>query len=235
MLKSKIAGLSILCSALFSLPASAAYTQVIDDFESGTLGSRWSVVAGVYPADVDVYNAISSYHDNGEGPELYYSPQGSWMAVLRAGEPFTAISTYFTTFAEGVLEMQVFFSANEALPSDDVGMVLISSSDGPLYDDVYDDVLFWGQTDTTGIGYGRDNTGWLNISAPLPAGNHSLLFAVANGEDDDFTIDAQLAVDNIRVTYAVPEPSIYAMVLSALGLVGFAAYRRRAGLSRIEG
>jgi hypothetical protein len=233
MLKSKIAGLSILCSALFSLPASAAYTQVIDDFESGTLGSRWSVLDGVYPADIDVYNAISSYYDFGEGPKLYYPPQGSWMAVLRAGEPLARIATGFTSLAGGVLDMQVFFSANEAyipewgIPGvsyNDFAQVKVDGSE-----------IFFADVVSTGIhGYGLDNTGWLDVSVPLAAGHHTLEILVQN-DGGEFTIDSQIAVDNIRMTYAVPEPSTYTMMLSALGLVGFAAYRRRDALSRIEG
>lgn len=67
MLKRIITGSSILCCALFSLPAFAA-TQLIDDFEGGTLGSRWTVRNGVVPDDVDVYNAISaSYGGGGRG------------------------------------------------------------------------------------------------------------------------------------------------------------------------
>lgn len=232
MLKSKIAGLSILCSALFSVPASAADTQVIDNFESGTLGSQWSVLSGTYPEDVDVYNAISTFYDGGLGPILYYAPEGNWVAALRAGSgELTVISTHFTTFAEGVFEMQVFFSATEASPANDVAIVNLQSLDNDN-----DLGLFWQkQTDTTGLGYGMDNTGWVNLSAPLVAGNYTLQLIVYNDIDNNVSSDPLLAIDNIRVTYAVPEPSTYAMMLSALGLVGFVAYRRRTGLSRIGG
>lgn len=232
MLNRFIVGLSVLGISLFSLSVSAASVQVIDDFESGALGSRWSVLDGVYPADVDVFTAISSYYDNGEGPKYYYPPQGSWMAVLRAAEPLARISTGFTSLAGGVLDMQVFFSANEAyLPSwgvpnfsyNDFAQVKVDGSE-----------IFFADVASTGIhGEGMDNTGWLDVSVPLEAGHHVLEILVQN-DGGEFTIDSQIAVDNIRMTYAVPEPSTYAMMLSALGLVGFAAYRRRAALSRIE-
>lgn len=220
---------ALLVVSLFSVPVSAASVQVIDDFESGTLGSQWSVLDGIYPADVDVFTAISSYYDSGEGPKLYYPPQGSWMAVLRAGEPLARISTGFTSFAGGVLDMQVFFSANEGyLPAygldyNDFAQVKVDGSE-----------IFFADVASTGIyGNGMDNTGWLDVSVPLAAGNHVLEILVQN-DGGEFTIDSQIAVDNIRMTYAVPEPSTYAMMLSALGLVGFAAYRRRARLSHIE-
>lgn len=223
--------LAVLVVSLFSVPVFAASVHVIDDFESETLGSRWSVLDGVYPADVDVFTAISSYYDNGEGPKYYYPPQGSWMAVLRAAEPLTRISTGFTSLAGGVLDMQVFFSANEGyLPAlgpdwsyNDFAQVKVDGSE-----------IFFADVASTGIyGNGMDNTGWLDVSVPLAAGHHVLEILVQN-DGGEFTIDSQIAVDNIRVTYAVPEPSTYAMMLSALGLVGFAAYRRRAVLSRIE-
>ena len=223
---------AVLLVSLFSLPVSAASVQIIDDFESGTFGSRWSVLEETYPDDVDVYNAISAFYDSGEGPKFYYPPQGSWMMGMRAGEPTTRVSTDFSSAAGGILEMNVFFSATEGyMPSfgpnfsyNDFARVKLDGSE-----------IFFVDVASTGIyGNGMDNTGWLGISVPLAAGSHTLELLVQN-DGGEFTIDSALAVDNIRVTYAVPEPSTYAMMLSALGLIAFVAARRKAALTRIDG
>lgn len=56
----------------FSLSSSAAYTQSIDNFESGILNSsKWDIDQGD-ATHADVFNAISAFYDAGEGPKLYY-------------------------------------------------------------------------------------------------------------------------------------------------------------------
>ena len=224
---------AVLFVSLFSLPVSAASVQIIDDFESGTFGSRWSVLDGTYPDHVDVYNAISAFYDSGEGPKLYYPPQGSWMMGMRAGEPTTRVSTDFSSAAGGVLDMQVFFSAAEAyIPA--WGIPDLSYNDFARVKLDGSEIFFMDTASADPFGEGMGNTGWLGISVPLAAGNHTLELLVQN-DGGEFTIDAALAVDNIRVTYAVPEPSTYAMMLSALGLIAFVAARRKAALTRIDG
>lgn len=47
---------------------------------------------------------------------------------------------------------------------------------------------------------------------------------IATGRDDSFGT----SLDNVSLTTAVPEPETYAMLLAGLGLVGFAARRRKA-------
>lgn len=212
-----------LSMSFVSLPASAADTQVIDDFESGILGSRWSVSGGVVPDDVAVYNAISAYYDGGEGPILYYPPEGSWMLVIESGDPTTTVGTGFTAYDGAVLRFSWFFHTLES-PNDgwdDSAGVTINGDTTTLI-----------TSGTTGGGVGGENTGWREFFLPLPAGPVELDFWATN-DAKTFAFDSQFAIDNVRVTYAVPEPSTSAMMLSALGLVGFVAYRRRTGLSRI--
>lgn len=230
--------LVVLAVSLFALPVSATpYVQVIDTFESGVLGSQWSVMDGTYPADIDVYNAISAYYDGGEGPMLYYPPEGSWMMVIESGDPTTTVGTDFTAYSGATLQFSWFFHTLDSphYTYDDVAGVTING-----------DEIILITSGTTGGGVGYENTGWQEISIPLFSGLTGMNFWVENG-GGEFTHNSQIAIDNIRVTYAdgmppelggggdtgggtipsVPEPST--SVLMGVGLLSVAtmAYRRR--------
>ncbi|TXT25307.1 MAG: hypothetical protein FD134_1118 [Gallionellaceae bacterium] len=81
----------------------------------------------------------------------------------------------------------------------------------------------WG----AGCGY----TGWVQASYTIAAtGAYQLEFGVTNWIDGAW--NSGLAIDGItispgNVTSAVPEPETYAMLLAGLGLLGFAARRRK--------
>ncbi|HNC94327.1 MAG TPA: hypothetical protein PLJ64_12390, partial [Solirubrobacterales bacterium] len=93
--------LATLFAAIFALPAQADTVQMIDNFESGILDlSKWDIDLGD-TAHADVFNAISAFYENGEGPKLYYPSEGNWMLVASAGDPVTKLSTHFTTFPGG--------------------------------------------------------------------------------------------------------------------------------------
>lgn len=222
--------LATLVAILFSLSAQAAYVQTIDTFESGHLDlSKWDIDLGD-AMHADVYNAISAFYDNGEGPKLYYPPEGSWMMVVSAGDPVTKLSTSFTAFSGGTLDMQVFFSAIEGylpwIPGynfNDFTKVRVDGSE----------IFFMDTASADPFGEGMGNTGWVSLSKPLAAGNHMLEILVENG-GGDYYLDSQLAVDNIRVLYdfdtsPIPEASTWAMMVAGLGLVSLVVRRRRQG------
>ena len=224
MLKSFLAVVSTLLICVSAVRAESV--RMIDDFESGTLDlSAWSIDSGD-AAHADTYNAISARYDNGEGPKLYYPPEGSWMLVISAGDPVTKLSTAFTSFSGGKLDMQVFFSAIETYvpvrgpdwSHNDLSRIEIDGVE-----------IFYADVATTGtLHQGMDNTGWVNLSVPLSAGSHLLELSVVN-DGGDYFLDSQLAVDNIRVTYAtapVPEPSAWAMMAVGLGLISLTIRRR---------
>ena len=83
---------------------------------------------------------------------------------------------------------------------------------------------------SAGCGY----TGWIAASYLIPtAGSYILEFGVVNWADTAF--DSGLAFDGITVAGTpvgvVPEPETYAMLLAGLGLLGFAARRRKQKLA----
>ncbi len=203
--------------AFLAFPAAAVTTQLIDGFEGGMLGSWWTVRNGVVPDDVDVYNAISARYNGGAGPQLYYPPEGSWMVVVESGDPATTIETSFNAANGATLQFSWFFhtivDSHEGY-NDSAGIVLNGTS------------MVLITSATTGQGVGGENTGWQEFSLPLSPGQVSLGLWVKN--DAAFpTYDSQFAIDNIRVTYAVPEASTWAMMLSGLGLIGYAVGRQR--------
>lgn len=214
--------------SLFSLQASAVSIQTIDDFESGALESHWSILEGASPDNAGVYGSLWAFFDNGEGPALYYPSQGDWMMVVRAGEPTTRVSMNFTSDTEGTLEMSVFFSAigfsASGTQSDfnDFSSIKLDGSE-----------IFFIDVVSTGMNGAMDNTGWLDLSLPLAAGNHTLELLVQN-VGREFFEDSMLAVDDLRVTSSVPEPPTSSMMLSALGLMALVAIRRKAALARID-
>lgn len=206
---------------VLSLPVAAVTTQVIDDFEGGSLGSRWTVRNGIVPSDIDVYNAISAKYNGGMGPKLYYPPEGKWMAVMESGDPATTIETDFSVANGATLEFSWFFytTVSPYYGYDDTAGVTINGTPLTLI-----------TSGTTGYGVGEENTGWREFSLSLSPGQVDFGLWVKNDMIND-PDDSQFAFDNIRVTYAVPEASTWAMMLSGLGLIGYIARRKKAAVT----
>jgi hypothetical protein len=76
--------------------------------------------------------------------------------------------------------------------------------------------------DSVVTGVGSSGGGWANGSYTFKANGQTKLTFTATGTSDSLGT----SLDNISVT-AVPEPETYAMMLAGLGLVGFAARRRK--------
>jgi len=77
-----------------------------------------------------------------------------------------------------------------------------------------------------GCGY----TGWITATYAIPtAGSYKIQFGVSNYLDTAF--DSGLAFDDVSIAGTpvgtIPEPETYAMLLAGLGLLGFAARRRK--------
>lgn len=78
-------------------------------------------------------------------------------------------------------------------------------------------------TTVTGNGIGKSDNNWLTLGFQVSGtGNDILTFAAAGISDG-----LGGSLDNVILT-AVPEPETYGMMLAGLGLIGFAARRRRA-------
>lgn len=96
-------------------------------------------------------------------------------------------------------------------------------------------VLFANVGSVTGFGPasfvgGNANAGWAGFSA---SNGTDIRFGNVFPEDGDGSVDWLLnlsglqAGDTFTITAAVPEPETYAMLLAGLGLMGFAARRRK--------
>ncbi len=221
-------------AAMLSLPASATYIQTIDDFESGSIGSVWSISGNA--ADVDLFNAIEVKQWGGTDV-LYTSPEGIWMAVLNGGNLTTSFQTHFQAYSGAVLQVSWLgeFLDGE-LPAPNNGVTAVHNDTVGFRLNGNEFIL--ADAIVTTLGVGLDNTRWQELSYALPTGNITLDFWARNA-DDPFN-DPRLAIDNIRVMYAdippeldggggvipsIPEPST--VVLFGIGLVGLSVMRIR--------
>jgi hypothetical protein len=135
-------------------------------------------------------------------------------------------------------EVAILFTArtNPTVGADTVpgfGMPYITATLDPAATPIIDGAPVWsplggssGECWDTGCGY----TGWIKSNYDILAdGSYKLEFGVANWDDTAF--DSGLAFDGIKVDdvpipVSVPEPATTTMMLIALGLVGFAGFRK---------
>lgn len=81
--------------------------------------------------------------------------------------------------------------------------------------------FYWNSVSVVFIGDPVPALGWTNYTATV-SGTGSDTFTVGFQNDPSFD-----SLDNFSVTAAIPEPETYAMLLAGLGLLGFAARRRK--------
>ncbi len=92
-------------------------------------------------------------------------------------------------------------------------------------------------TSILGVGIGNvsntfslaQDAGWTDYSmvfTPSVTGNYILSFGNSGGDNIGMLLD-NVSVDGGAITSPIPEPGTYAMLLAGLGLLGFAARRRK--------
>jgi hypothetical protein len=159
------------------LAGSASADLVNPGFETGNL-TGWTVTASG-TGSVSVVPSHSQ-SDDGDGPTIWDPQEGSHFALLKAGAANTPVklAQTFTTSSAGVLNLEYFFDAGDALRSsgkgNDTAMGTLSLASGSV-------VLF--STSVSNVG---DYTGtpWTLVSQPLVANsNYTLQFEVMNAAD----------------------------------------------------
>jgi len=203
---------------------STTYTEPIDLFETGSLGSQWTVTAG-NPADVAVVPSLSAYYDGGYGPDSFFPPQGSGMLLIDGRDHLTQVSVDFMAYVGEKLNLDWFFATGDTSrypPSiDDVAGVSINGSPIEFITSI-----------TTGNGDGYEVSNWRGFVYPLQAGMTRLDIWV---ENPGFPTDSsQFAIDRITVSgvganprlsgNAVPEPGMLALL--GIGMLAFSLRRR---------
>lgn len=193
-----IGGILVALAAVsFSLPASATpYVQVIDDFESGSIGPMWSIIGD--SADVGLFNIIEVKQWGGVDVQ-YAPPEGAWMAVLSGGDLTTSFRTHFVAYPGATLQVSwlgAFLDGELPAPNNGVTEV----HDDTVGFRLNGNEFILADAITTTLGVGLDNTRWQELVYVLPVGDVTLDFWVRNA-DDPFD-DPRLAIDNIRVSYA---------------------------------
>jgi hypothetical protein len=195
----------LLASSLFIL-SSAAQAQVIfsDNFDANVLALN-SVPTGWMVADgtVDII---------GGPPDFYNFIPGSGRFIDLDGSTSNA----------GVLSKSLNLSAGTQYTAS----FQLAGNHRNGSTETVTGILGVGIGNTSSIFSLPQNAGWTNYSlvfTPTTTGAYVLSFGNSGGDNIGMLLDNV----SVSVTSPVPEPETYAMLLAGLGLLGFAARRRK--------
>ena len=194
----------LLASSLFALSA-AAQAQVIfsDNFDANTQGlnlvpTGWSVTAGT----VDIIG----------DPSFFNFIPGSGQFIDLDG----------STGDAGILSKSLLLNAGTQYTAS--FQLAGNHRTGDL--ETVTGILGVGIGNTSNTFSLAQNVGWTNFSlvfTPTTTGAYVLSFGNGGGDNMGMLLDNV----SVSVTSPVPEPETYAMLLAGLGLLGFAARRRK--------
>jgi PEP-CTERM motif len=200
----------LLASSIFIL-SSAAQAQVVfsDNFDANSLGlnavpAGWTVTAGTVDiiGDPDYFNFIP-------GSGRFIDLDGS-------------------TGDAGILSKSLLLSGGTQYTAS--FQLAGNHRDGNT--ETVTGILGVGIGNTSSIFSLPQNAGWTNYSlvfTPTTTGAYVLSFGNSGGDNIGMLLDnvSVSVTSDVGVTSAVPEPETYAMLLAGLGLLGFAARRRK--------
>lgn len=143
------------------------------------------------------------------GPLGWTASDGSWSIDLNGVGPGILLQTFDTVAGASYLVTFDIGGNFYGGSTTKIGSVTAGSSSLSLsFDDTLSTV---------------SNMGWISKSFTFVATGSSTTLRFSS----DMSGSAGLALDNVSVTAAVPEPETYAMLIAGLGLLGFAARRRK--------
>jgi hypothetical protein len=209
----KIKTISLLTLALFAGSASAAGNIFTNGtFDSSAFDTEYNKGASAY--DASSVNIAASAHDL----------HGSWTDFPSEFGPTMLIVNGGTDATKAVWSQTVGLSAGSSYDF----LLSAASTYGGSPSNLEVTVTYGANTVSLGtLQLGSSAGEWQTFTQSVSLGytgnaTFKLLDLNTDPSGNDF------AVDKVSLTSAVPEPETYAMLMAGLGLVGFAARRRKA-------
>jgi hypothetical protein len=211
--------LLLAATACASFSASAATNLITNGgFEDGsaagyaTFSSDYTKAGNLYdPAIVTIGSNPNSFHGSWAS---FGALEGSNMLIVNGGTNGSSNLVWSQTLNLGAGSYDFSAAAASTYSGNPSNIVFVATIGGTDY------TLGGVQLGST-TGQWDAITGTLNLQSAT-----SVQIKLLNNSTDYSGND--FAVDQISLTSAVPEPETYAMLLAGLGLVGFAARRRKA-------
>lgn len=223
----------------FSSVAAQAATNLVKngDFETvsgyGKFESKFSDSLTVANWTADGYNFIFNNSTNGAGGVSLWSPTNGGISTSGAksltsptgGNFFAGDTNYFPgKLEQSISNLTVGGTYSLTFSYAAAQQVIGRKAD----DDMYWTVGLGTQTHTTTAinNVGKGFSGWYTTTMTFTADKSTeLLSFLASGAPTG--APPFMLLDGVSMVAAVPEPETYAMMLGGLGMVGFAAARRR--------